>query len=255
MINMVKYFLKRKKKVSKKGMININGINREADISLTDLVNTLFKNWKIIAVGIFLFSAVALVFSFMGGLSNPVTYKYGARTTIEIVKERGMDKQDSAVIALMTSDEVMDAALNNLDITTGTDEIKANISAELSESNEINITAYDNDPNTAKEIANEIRRQGINLASKAISYDKLALVEEAVPIQNPKIIGNSHKYALNLSSGAVLGFIIAVLYIFVLKFFNQKISTRKDVERFTGKKVLVSIPSSVKKSRKFYEVI
>ncbi len=236
--------------------MEIERYTEQDEISLIELVNTILRNWKVVAGGLVGFAVIALIMSIISGLLNPVTYKYGARTSIELIQDEGMTKQSSAIIAIMTSDEAADAALTKLKITAGTPEIKSDITAKLSSKiNVIDITAYHSNPDTAIQIANEIRRQGMDIASKAVSYQRLMLSEEAVLTQNPIAIGNPPKYTMNTAIGAVLGTMISIFYILVYKFFNHRISTESDVERYTGKKVLVTIPSTSRKSRKFYEVI
>lgn len=242
--------------LTKKGMIKIERYNEEEEVSLIELIATLTRNWKVIAGGLAAFAIATLIISIISGFLNPVTYKYGARTSVAFLPEEGKTKQSSAIIAIMTGDEAVDAALTKLKITNGTEDIKEDITAGLSSNiNVIDITAYHRDPETAKSIANEIRRQGMDIASKAVSYQRLTLDEEAVLLQNPVAIGNPPKYAMNVVIGAILGVMVSVFYIFAYKFFYQKISSESDVERYTGKKVLVSIPSTSTKTRKFYEVI
>lgn len=239
-----------------RGLINIERYNEEEEISLIELILTLRRNWKIIVGGLASFALAALIISIISGLLNPVKYKYGAITTVAFLQEEGKTKQSSAIIAIMTGDEAVDAALVKLKLITETDEIKSDVTAVLSSRvNIIAITAYHSDPDTAKSIANEIRRQGMDIASKAVSYQRLTLDEEAVLIQNPVVIGNKPRYTMNIAIGAVLGVIFSIFYIFAYKFLNQRISNESDVERYTGKKVIVSIPSTSLKTRKFYEVI
>lgn len=248
---MVKYPL-----MPKKGMINIERYNEEKEVSIIELITTLRRNWKMIAGGLAAFAMTALIISITSGFLNPVTYKYGARTTVAFLQEEGKVKQSSAIIAIMTGDEAIDAALAKLKITIGKDEIKSDVTAVLSSRvNIIDIVAYHSDPDTAKNIANEIRRQGMDIASKAVSYQRLTLDEEAVLIKNPMAIGKPPRYVMNIVIGAILGVMVSVFYIITYKFINQRISTESDAERYTGKKVLVSIPNTSPRKRKFYEVI
>ena len=236
--------------------MEIERYTEQDEISLIEIVNIIIRNWKVVAGGVVGFAVIALVISIITGLLSPVTYKYGARTSVELIQGEGMTKQSSAIIAIMTGDEAVDAALTKLKITSGSSEIKADITAKLSSKpNVIDIVAYHNNPDTAIQIANEIRRLGMDIASKSVSYQRLMLSEEAVLTQSPVAIGNPPKYAMNTAIGAVLGAMISVFYIFVYKFFNQRISSESDVERYTGKKVLAKVPSTSKRSRKFYEVI
>ena len=239
-----------------KGMMEIERYSEQNEISLIELVKAILRNWKMIAIGFVFFAIIALIMSIISWLFSPVIYKYGARTSVELIQGEGMTKQSSAIIAIMTSDEVVDAALTKLKITAGAAEIKADITAKLSsKTNVIDITAYHSNPDTAIQIVSEIRRQGMDIASKAVSYQRLTLSEEAGLTQNPIAIDNSPKYAMNTAMGAILGTMIAIFYIFMCKFFSQRISTESDVRRYTGKKVLVTIPSTSRKARKFYEVI
>ncbi|NTW72265.1 MAG: hypothetical protein HGA49_08505 [Eubacteriaceae bacterium] len=231
-----------------------NGNNKTEEISLSDFIAIFKRNVKFITLITGVFIGISLLISLALTITNPVLTRYKATTVIQVVDGAGFTSQKQALIAVMKSDWVVTPALAKFGIFPY-EEVRGTINAvESTIPNGIEISVIHGDPELAKSIANEVRTIGLQYANTAMAFSNVTLVESAKLDDSAIIIGQPANYVLNAVMGAVLGMLAGAFLVFMHYFGNHKIRREADINRFTGKNMLVAIPDTRKKSRKFYEV-
>ena len=216
----------------------------DEEISLLEIINILRRNLIVIIAGTLLFALLAFFISIMMNLISGQTPLYRAVTKVEVIAAEDMTKQQQAVIDLMKSETVIDQAMTNIKMNGEASDIRNLVDAKMSEKpNVIEISVVNQEGTKARELADEIRVQGLNMVNNSMNLAGTNLVETAVVSSQPIYEDKPVKVSLNTAIGGVLGLMLVVFIIFIKYFLNNTIRTPEDVERYLGQRVLVSIPS------------
>lgn len=152
---------------------------------------------------------------------------------IELVKSRPVLEQVIAILNLdMTAEELADT----ITADTPTDTRFLRISVE------------NEDPKTAKEIADAIRESVSIQITEIMEVDSVNTVE----VGNLPTAPSSPSTMKNMLIGGILGVLLAIGIIVLIYILDDTIKTPEDVEYYLGLNVLTSIPieEGVKKSKK-----
>lgn len=216
----------------------------DEEISLLEIISIIRKNFILIIAGTLLFALLAFFISIMMNLISGQTPLYRAVTKVEVIAAEDMTKQQQAVIDLMKSETVIGQAMTNIKMTGEVSDIRNLVDAKMSEmANVIEISVLNQEESKAREMADEIRVQGLYLAYNSMNLAGTNLVQKAVVSSQPIYENNPVKVSLNTAIGGVLGLMVVIFIIFIKYFLNNTIRTPKDVERYLGQRALVSIPS------------
>jgi len=141
----------------------------------------------------------------------------------------------------MKSKAVLSQVVDSLDIEGLTEEsIRKNISVQAVKDTEvIEITVKNLDPNNAAQIANKIAEVFSEKVVEIYNISNIYVLDRAEPNEVPSNINHMKDIVIF----AFIGIVISVGFVLVLNMLDTTIKTEQDVESSTGLLVLSSIPN------------
>ena len=141
---------------------------------------------------------------------------------------------------LIKSKAVLRQVVQNLNMDGITESvIKNNVSVQAVKDTElIQITVKNEDPNTAALIANEIAKVFSDKIVEIYNISNIYILDKAEPEETPANIN----HAKDIVIFAFIGVVLAVAYVLILNMLDTTIKTEEDVEKSIGLLVLSSIP-------------
>jgi capsular polysaccharide biosynthesis protein len=219
----------------------------EETISLRELMDTLKKRMQLIL----LITLTAILVS--GGVSffllTPVyqsstqllvnqsksdqpAYNPGEiQTNLQLMKTYNVIIKSPTILEKVVSDL-------NLDMTTAQLNEKITVGSE-GESQVINLSVQDTDPQKAAEIANKTASVFQNEIPNIMNVDNVSILAKAEVGETQSPI--KPKPVLNIAIAAVVGLMIGVGLAFLLEFLDNTVKTEQEVEKLLGVPVLGSI--------------
>ena len=186
-----------------------------------------------------------------------ITPVYTASTTLVLVQSSSTASQtgDSAITStditmnsklvstysqLIKTNTVFGQVASNLNISDAEAKmIKKNISVSAVQNTEIiQITVKDEDPNKAATIANEIAKVFSEKIVEIYNISNLYLLDRAEAPTQPSNIN----HAKDIIIFAFIGLVIAAAYVLVANMLDNTIKTEEDIEKMCGLVVLTLIP-------------
>ena len=144
---------------------------------------------------------------------------------------------------LVADDTIVDKTIENLGLSISTEELKAKIRTSTPDADMsliIEVSVSDEDPQLACDIANELCRVSTTEVRDIMGLDQVNIASAAKPSSKP--------YNLTFMSTAAkfgaVGFVFTCLVLFVIFYFDDKIKTADDVEKYLGLTVLGVIPNT-----------
>ncbi len=214
---------------------------------------TIFWNRKLEIILITLITmAIGVVYSYFF-----IVPQYKASTTLVLVQSSATVEQSGQGITqtdltlnsklVSTYSEIMKskAVLSQVVDTIGKEEvteesIRNNISVQSRKDTEvIEITVKNLDPNLAAQIANKIAEVFSEKIVEIYNISNIYVLDRAEPNENPFNIN----HAKDIVIFAFIGIVISVGFVLVLNMLDTTIKTEQDVENSTGLLVLSSIPN------------
>lgn len=214
----------------------------EDTINLKDLFKILKKRWYLIA----LMSILAITIS--GVLSYFVFTPIYQSSTQILVNQKNRDNvqlntdtinTDLQLIntysVIIKSPAILNKVIDQLDLKTTANSLTNQISVNSEqESQVINLSVQDTDPNKAMNIANTITEVFENEIKKMMEVNNVKIItpatSEEVPIK-PKPI-------LNMAIATVIGLMIGIGLTILLEYFDNSIKTEQDIEEVLGVPIL-----------------
>lgn len=127
--------------------------------------------------------------------------------------------------------------INNPEITI--DSIKNNVAVEaVSDTELLEISVTNADPNYAATIANEIAKVFCEKVVEIYNISNTYILDRAVPNETPYNINHTKDIIIF----AFIGIVIAGVYVLVANMLDNTIKTEQDIEKITGLMVLTVIP-------------
>ncbi|MBE5819566.1 MAG: hypothetical protein E7310_01880 [Clostridiales bacterium] len=214
---------------------------------------TIFWNRRLEIVLITLITiAIGVVYSYFF-----IVPEYKASTTLVLVQSsatveqsgQGITQTDltinsklvSTYSEIMKSKAVLSQVVDSLDIEGLTEEsIRKNISVQAVKDTEvIEITVKNLDPNNAAQIANKIAEVFSEKVVEIYNISNIYVLDRAEPNEVPSNINHMKDIVIF----AFIGIVISVGFVLVLNMLDTTIKTEQDVESSTGLLVLSSIPN------------
>jgi capsular polysaccharide biosynthesis protein len=214
---------------------------------------TIFWNKKLEIVLITLIAiAIGVVYSFFF-----IVPEYKASATLVLVQSsatveqsgQGITQTDltlnsklvSTYSEIMKSKAVLSQVVAGIGKPEVTEEnIRNNISVQSRKDTEvIEITVKNLDPNTAALIANKIAEVFSEKIVEIYNISNIYVLDRAEPSENPSNVNHTK----DLVIFAFIGIVISVGFVLVLNMLDTTIKTEQDVENSTGLLVLSSIPN------------
>lgn len=222
-------------------------------INLKRLNSILRKNKLTITILILIFVIGGCLYSF-----NFVVPKYKSTSTVLLVSKETNKKNSSVTQSdvtlnksllttygnIITSNNVLNKVIENLQLSTTADELSKNINIEeIEDTQMIKINVIDRDESQAQRICKEINNVFINEIKKIYNIENVTIVDEASLEENPYNINHVRDVIIAL----VAGITISGMFVFITYALDTSIKIEQDIEDFVGLKVIGTVPKSKEK--------
>ncbi|SFD17016.1 Wzz/FepE/Etk N-terminal domain-containing protein [Bacillus sp. UNCCL81] len=150
----------------------------------------------------------------------------------------------STLMVMMDDPSVLERVINNLHLSISTEDLakKLNVT-RINDSTIFSITAQDNNPIIAKNIANETAKSFKDEVSNILNFKNVQLLfpakETSIPINQ-----QSNKVII---FAFVMGIVISIALVFLMDSLDQTIKRRSEVEEILGVPVIGIVPNMNKK--------
>ena len=200
-----------------------------------------------------IFIALGIIYSYFF-----ITPEYKASTTLVLVQSSATVEQNgngtitqtdltlnsklvSTYSELMKSKSVLRQVVENLNIEEISEEkIRNNIFVESVKDTEvIQITVKNEEPNRAALIANEIAKVFSEKVVEIYNISNIYVLDRAEPNEIPSNINHIKDVIIF----AFIGLVISIGYVLIINMLDTTIKTEQDIENATGLLVLISIPN------------
>jgi len=218
------------------------------EIDIRELISVLLKRWWLFVTIPVIAAGAAFYISFY--VMQPV---YQSSTTLYVINKEAVEQAVIAYSDLITGQQLVNdyreliksrritnAVISELGLegmTAGSLAGKLNIQSK-NDTRIMEIFVRYKDPHKAAEIADKVAEVFINEAVNLMKIDNIEVIDYAevpsVPIEP--------KTELNTIIAFVLGLIVACGIALLIEFFDDRIKTSDDVEKYLGLAVLGTIP-------------
>lgn len=222
------------------------------ELNLKQLINIIWNGKKYIIITIILAILLGIGYSYF-----LVTPKYEASTTLVLAKAEekvsneistGITQTDlnlnknlvSTYRELIRSKTVIRQVMDNLKITDLKENtLKNNISVSSVKDTElIEITVRDENPERATNIANEIAKVFTVQVAEIYNINNVHVIDKAELNNVPYNVHHTKDIAVI----ALIGAILSIVCIIILSLLDTTVKTQEDIEKVTGMIILAEIP-------------
>lgn len=217
----------------------------EIEINLVEIFYVLLHRlWAIILAGVICAAGVGIYTVEMITpmyQSTSMIYITSKSTSITSLTDLQVGTQLAPdYMVLLKSRPVLEQVIENLDLNMGYGTLNGMVSlSNPTDTRFISITVTCEDPQLAKDIADEISEVSVNKVAELMRTDDPSIIEKGQVPTSP----SSPNLARNCMMGGLVGIIIVVGIILIRYMANDDIRNRDDVERYLGLTVLGLIPS------------
>ena len=223
----------------------------EREIDICDILTSLRKRWKVIALATALGIIISMVVTFL-----IITPKYTASTKLFIGKENSESVKDNNMYnnndiqmyqkILQTYADIIQtrtlvtSSLEKNDINMNSIDVLKNLKVTPKDDTQIiEVTYVDEDPYRAKDVLESISNEFINYSSSLISNANIQIVEDIYLPEKPSSPNN----VLNITIGFFAGLIMGLVLSLSLDYIDNTFSDKKALENGIGITVIGDIPS------------
>ncbi len=221
------------------------------ELDLKDLFNIFWSKKSQILLIIAIFIVIGFMYSYIF-----LTPKYQASTSILLAKSNTSQSSDGTTITandltlnqklvstyseLLKTETVLNQVISNLGINKTVEDLQQNISVSAKDDTEIiEIKVVDVDAKEAQKIANETAQVFISkIAKEYYNMDNVYVVDEAKEEKAPYNIN----HVKDLAIFAIIGFVIAGIYVLILNMLDTTVKSKEDVEKKLNLTVLTTMP-------------
>lgn len=222
---------------------------QELTLDLRDLFLLIKKNWLAMV-------AAAVLFAAVGGLYTEflITPQYQASATL-IVNAREDQTGQSSITndqitsaaklvntysVILTSDTVLEKTIADLGLNMTYQQLVKKVSINsVNDTQVMQITVRDADPQLAQEITASIVEQAPEMIIQTVKAGSVEVISQAKAGQNPV----SPSLKKNVAIAGAIGFLLCFAIIFIRHLLNNKFMTESDITNRLGLTVLGVIPS------------
>lgn len=226
-----------------------NNIHME-EMDLKELFNMFWSKKVQIILIILIFVTIGFIYTL-----EFITPMYDSSTTLVLVSSGDESLTTNTMITatdvslnsklvstyseLIKSKNVLREVISNIRMNLEEDFLKNSITVSAVEDTElIEITVRNEDPNNATIIANEIAKVFTEKVKEIYNINNVQIVDEAeVPTEPANI-----NHAKDIIMFASIGLVIAIIYVIIANMLDTSIKTAEDVEAVHDIPVLASIP-------------
>lgn len=223
----------------------------EREIDISDILTSLRKRWKVIALATALGIIISMVVTFL-----IITPRYTASTKLFIGKENSESVKDNNMYnnndiqmyqkILQTYADIIQtrtlvtSSLEKNDINMNSIDVLKNLKVTPKDDTQIiEVTYVDEDPYRAKDVLESISNEFINYSSSLISNANIQIVEDIYLPEKPSSPNN----VLNITIGFFAGLIMGLVLSLSLEYIDNTFSDKKALENGIGITVIGDIPS------------
>ena len=182
--------------------------------------------------------------------SDSSTQKQDTITTTEVAINSNLV---STYSELVKSNKIIRQVISNLRLNASEGAIRNSVTVTaVSDTEVIQISVMNEDPDLSAKIANEIAKVFIESVKEFYGIENVHIVDEAEPSYAPANINHIKDVAIF----TFFGIVVSAVYAFISYLLDTSVKSAEDIEKATGVAVLVSIPlyevdnESSKKKRK-----
>lgn len=221
--------------------------DNDIEINLAEIISVLLrKAWLIILVG--LIFAMLAVF----GTHLFVTPKFQSTTKIYVLSKQSQESvtsNDLQVSTLLMQDyiqviksrTVMESVISRLNLDMKYEELLHKIDvSSTSETRIIEITAIDDDPYRARDIADTVSEISTEHIKNVMNSEAVNVVDKA-NVPDTEFTSPTKKYAV---IAGLMGCMIVILIIVIRCLLDDTIKSSEDVEKYLGLSTLAMIPAT-----------
>lgn len=220
----------------------------EETISLKDLFLTLKKRISLIAMITILFATISGLISYF--YLTPI---YQAST--QILVNQSKDDQNTYNVGevqtnlqlintynvIIKSPAILDLVIKDLNLNMTTSQLNGKINVQSEQNSQVvNISVQDADPNVAADIANKTASTFQKEIKDIMNVDNVSILAKAVVLDNQSPI--KPQPLMNIAIALVVGLMIGIGLAFLLEYLDNTIKTEQDIEQTLGLPVLGAIP-------------
>lgn len=223
----------------------------EREIDICDILTSLRKRWKVIALATALGIIISMVVTFL-----IITPKYTASTKLFIGKENSESVSDKntynnndiqmyqkilqTYADIIQTRTLVTSSLEKNDINMNSIDVLKNLKVTPKDDTQIiEVTYVDEDPYRAKDVLESISNEFINYSSSLISNANIQIVEDIYLPEKPSSPNN----VLNITIGFFAGLIMGLVLSLSLEYIDNTFSDKKALENGIGITVIGDIPS------------
>jgi capsular polysaccharide biosynthesis protein len=222
-------------------------------IDLREVLFILKKHWKLLVIVPIVCAVSALLIS-----KYIITPKYAANVTL--IVNAAQNSQNTTITydqlttaqelvgtysIILKSDTVLDKVIQNLNLDTTAKELSKNVSISgVNQTEVIDLSVKDTDPQEASDIANEITKVAPDIIIKTVKAGSVEIISSAKPSNIPV----SPNIPLYTAIALIIGFVIFVLFSFVIELLDNSFSSEEDVKKYLELAVIGIIPNIGSKS-------
>ena len=153
---------------------------------------------------------------------------------------------------LIKSKSVLKPVIENLGLDMTEDELEKNITVSTtSNSQTLDIIAYNEDARTAQDIADEISDVFAAKVKEIYKINNVTIIDEAFLPENPYNVNHIKDIIIFI----VIGFVASMGLALLIYFVDTSVKDEKDIEEFVGLPVLISLPLSKNKQKKGKDIV
>lgn len=216
----------------------------EIKFDMLDLLNQLFRHWKLLLLSMILCGGLAFAYCRFYAVplysSTASLYVFSKSTSVTSLADLqigiSLTKDYETVI---TGRPVLDRVITRLKLDEDYKSLRSKISiANPSDSRILNITVTDQDPEKAKQIADRTASIAATFISQKMDQDPPSVIQTGYTDGEPV----SPKTVQTTLLGVLAGFLVAAVFIVIRYFLNDTIMTPEDIVDKAGLNVLGSLP-------------
>lgn len=140
---------------------------------------------------------------------------------------------------LIKSKAVLRQVLDNLELDVSEENFRKNVSVSSVKNTElIQITVSNENPEYAMLMANETAKVFTGKVQEMYNINNVHILDEAEKTNTPHNINHMK----NIAIFAAVGFVLAMIYVFIYNLLDTTVKTSEDIEKNTGLLVLATVP-------------
>ena len=173
-------------------------------------------------------------------LANVSTFDSNANTSSGLSADITLNqKLVSTYREIMTSKRVLNQVIKKLDLKYSYQNLKKMITVDsVSNTEVISVTVKDTDPETAKNIANEVANTFCDEIVSIYQIQNVNIIDKAEMEERPYNINLIKQIFIYL----IIGFVLGCAIVFVIYCFDTTLKTKEEIEEKVGLPVLGIIP-------------